>query len=635
MSEHTSESTPAESTSMTFEQMQLGAELMRALGDLGYTEPSDIQAASIPQVMAGHDLVGQAQTGTGKTAAFALPLLHHVDVNRAQCQVLILAPTRELAIQVAEAIETYGKYMRGLRVTCVYGGSSMQNQIRDIKRGAHVIVGTPGRTLDHIRRKTLKLGGVKSFVLDEADEMLRMGFIDDVERIMDATPDERQVLLFSATMPKEIRRIAQKYLSSPKEVSIKRSSATVSTITQKYWIVERGINKLSGLIRILAMQQHDGVIVFVRTRNDTDRVCESLLQRGVSASKLHGGIDQRTRQETVEQFRKGLMDVLVTTDVAARGLDVERITHVINFDPPHDSETYVHRIGRTGRAGREGTSILFLYAKERRWLRNLERDIRQRLDAMHMPTERDLEGRRIDHFKEQIHETHSSDMQPIYRHVIEDMAQSYDLDPLDCAAALLKMVTAPMGLVDPGNIYGDPRRDPPTTHRDDRRDNDRQDHHKEDRRDDSRDDSRSQRRETRDEPAHDAPAPNLASTPDMDLFRIDLTRADGITPRRIIGALMTDVGLPREAVGKIDFYQEYTTVELVKGLPPELLHDLESLEVAHLPIGMKLMTERPTSRPLVSGGPKPHNLRRGKTGSKKPRHKKRTSTSSKKRSFTK
>ncbi len=612
MTESISEQSP---TPLTFEHMQLGADLMRALSDLGYTEPSDIQAASIPEVMSGHDLVGQAQTGTGKTAAFALPLLHQVNLKVSQCQVLILAPTRELAIQVAEAIETYGKYMRGLRVTCVYGGSSMQNQVRALKRGAHVVVGTPGRTLDHIRRKTLKLGGVKSFVLDEADEMLRMGFIDDVERILDATPDERQVLLFSATMPQEIRRIAQKYLTDPKEVSIARKSATVSTIHQKYWIVERGINKLSGLVRILAMREHDGVIVFVRTRNDTERISESLIERGISVSKLHGGIDQRTRQDTVEQFRKGLMDVLVTTDVAARGLDVERITHVINFDPPHDSETYVHRIGRTGRAGREGTSILFLYAKERRWLRRLEKDIRQRLDAMHMPTERDLERRRIEHFKSQIHQVYASNLPPIYQRVIEDMTETHGMSAFDCAAALLKMASDPMGLVDPDEVRNDPRRDPKTNQK-----------HKSNQGDD-----RGQELRGRDE---ERQTPNLASTPDMDLYRIDLTRADGVTPRRIIGALMSDIGLPREAVGKIDFYQEYTTVELVKGLPPELIHDLEALEVAHLPIGLKPMTKRPSGRPIpTSGGPKPHNFRRGKTGSKKhkkPRHKKRGQSQGKK-----
>ena len=552
---------------------------MRALDELGYEEPSAIQAQSIPAVMAGHDLVGQAQTGTGKTAAFTLPLLHHLDLNVSQCQALVLTPTRELAIQVAEAIETYGKHIKGLRVTCLYGGSSMVNQIKELKRGAHIVVGTPGRTLDHIRRKTLRLNSAKSFVLDEADEMLRMGFIEDVERILDATPDDRQVLLFSATMPNAIRRIAQKYLVEPREVSIERKTATVSTITQKYWTVERGINKLSALSRILAMQEHDGVIVFVRTRRDTELVGEALMERGISVSKLHGGIDQSTRQETVEQFRKGVMDVLVTTDVAARGLDVERITHVVNFDPPHDSETYVHRIGRTGRAGREGTSILFLYAKERRWLKQLERDIRQPLEAMQLPTERELEGRRIEHFKSQVHETHVDDVQEIYARVIHDLCEEKGMSHLECAAALLKMVTAPMGLVEPAGLPG-----PPTvqvqssTHQNDEDGDSRRD------------------RSDRKERAARVSAPDE----DMDLYRIELTRTDGVTPRRIVGALTNEVGLPRAAIGRIEFYQEYTTVELARGLPQELVEDLTELEVAHLPIGMHLMLQPPTGKPLPS-----------------------------------
>ncbi len=572
----------------SFEQMELDGRLMRALDDLGFETPSEIQAASITRVMAGRDLVGQAQTGTGKTAAFGLPILQTINTNNPSCQALILAPTRELAIQVADAIAEYGKYLKGLRVTCVYGGSSMRDQIRDLKRGAHIVVGTPGRTLDHIRRKTLKLGGVQSFVLDEADEMLRMGFIDDVETILNSTPDDRQVLLFSATMPKQIRRIAEKYLADPVEVSIERKSSTVSTIHQKFWIVKRGMNKLKGLTRLLAMREHDGVIVFVRTRRDTDYIAEALLQQGVSVAKLHGGIDQKTRQDTVEQFRKGLFEVMVTTDVAARGLDVERITHVINFDPPHDSETYVHRIGRTGRAGREGTSVVFLYAKERRWLRNLERDINKRLDDMEMPTERELEERRIDVFKDQVFAEHVQGVESIYQHVIEDLMRDKNMTAQECAAALAKMATSPQGLVEPR--AHEPVRESRDRGRDNRNDRDDRDNRGRDSRDNNSDD--------------DGPTPNLASSPDMDLYRINLTREDGVTPKRIIGALMRDMGLPREAVGRIDYYQEYTTVELVKGLPMELVHDLAELEVAHLPIGLTLMTKAPSGKPLRarSGG---------------------------------
>ena len=348
----------------TFADFELIPEVLAAVRDVGYETPTPIQIPTIPHLLAGRDVVGQAQTGTGKTAAFALPLLSRLDLKRADPQILVLTPTRELAIQVAEAFQTYASHLRGFQVLPVYGGQDYAVQLRQLKRGVHVIVGTPGRLMDHMRRGTLKLSGLRTVVLDEADEMLRMGFIEDVEWILSQTPPQRQVALFSATMPSAIRRIAQQYLRDPAEITIKLRTTTAETIRQRYWIVT-GVHKLDALTRLLETEPFDGVLVFVRTRIAAVELADRLQARGYATSALNGDMPQKQREQTITRLKAGKLDILVATDVAARGLDVERISHVINFDIPNDTEAYVHRIGRTGRAGRSGEAILFVAPRER------------------------------------------------------------------------------------------------------------------------------------------------------------------------------------------------------------------------------------------------------------------------------
>jgi len=355
-----------------FERLALAPAILKAVADVGYELPSPIQAQAIPPLLEGRDLLGQAQTGTGKTAAFALPLLSRLDLSRAEPQLLVLTPTRELAIQVAEALQTYARHLPGFHILPVYGGQGMAAQLRGLQRGAHVIVGTPGRILDHLRRGTLRLGGLAAVVLDEADEMLRMGFIEDVETILGQTPVQRQTALFSATMPREIRRVAQRYLRDPVEIRIESRTTTVEAIRQRYWQV-RSLHKLDALTRILEGEEFDAMLVFVRTRTETTGLAEKLEARGYDAAPLNGDMQQAERERTVDRLRQGRLDILVATDVAARGLDVPRISHVINYDIPTDTEAYVHRIGRTGRAGRKGEAILFVAPREKHLLSAIER----------------------------------------------------------------------------------------------------------------------------------------------------------------------------------------------------------------------------------------------------------------------
>ena len=369
----------SESEQLTFQQLALSEPILKALNDVGYETPSPIQAETIPLLLSGRDVLGQAQTGTGKTAAFALPALSNIDVNQRDPQILVLAPTRELAIQVAEAFHKYAKHIKGFNVLPIYGGQEYGGQIRSLKRGVHAVVGTPGRVMDHIRKGTLNLDGLKTLVLDEADEMLRMGFIDDVEWILEQTPKTRQIALFSATMPTQVRRIATAHLTDPAQITIKMKTATANLIRQRFWPVS-GMHKLDALTRILEAETFDGMIIFVRTRIATVEVAEKLSARGFAASALNGDIPQAQRERTVDQLKKGKLDILVATDVAARGLDVERISHVVNYDIPHDTEAYIHRIGRTGRAGREGDAILFVAPRERRMLNAIERATSKKIE---------------------------------------------------------------------------------------------------------------------------------------------------------------------------------------------------------------------------------------------------------------
>ncbi|MDE2585571.1 MAG: DEAD/DEAH box helicase, partial [Betaproteobacteria bacterium] len=409
-----------------FSQLGLSEPLLKALADVGYETPSPIQAACIPIILAGQDLLGMAQTGTGKTAAFALPILEKINLAERKPQALILTPTRELAIQVAEAFQRYAKHLPGFHVLPIYGGQSLGIQLRQLERGAHVIIGTPGRVMDHLERKSLNLDSLKVMALDEADEMLRMGFIDDVEWILERVPATRQTALFSATMPEPIRRVAQKYLREPQEVKIKSATATVSAIRQRYWQVS-GLHKLDALTRILEVEEEfDAAIIFVRTKTATEELAQKLEARGYAASALNGDMNQAMRERTIEQLKNGGLDIVIATDVAARGIDVPRVSHVINYDIPYDSEAYVHRIGRTGRAGRTGNAILFVSPREMRMLRTIERVTKQPIEPLKLPTKQDVADRRIGQFKQQVLSVLEAGNLGFFEEVVSQIEQDQD-----------------------------------------------------------------------------------------------------------------------------------------------------------------------------------------------------------------
>ncbi|EQD60439.1 DEAD/DEAH box helicase domain-containing protein, partial [mine drainage metagenome] len=439
MSHSDPHSTAAGPALANFSALGLPEPLLRALQAVGYETPSPIQAATIPPLLAGKDLLGQAQTGTGKTAAFALPILARIDLTRAEPQALVLAPTRELAIQVAEAFSRYAAQLPGFHVLPIYGGQGYGPQLHALRRGAHVIVGTPGRVIDHLERGTLKLDALAHLVLDEADEMLRMGFIDDVESILKKTPPRRQVALFSATMPQAIRRIAQTYLRDPVEITIKGKTTTVAEVQQRYWLVS-GLHKLDALTRILEVETFDGMIVFARTKQATDELAEKLSARGFSAAALNGDVPQALRERIVQRFKDAQIDILVATDVAARGLDVERVSHVLNYDIPTDTESYVHRIGRTGRAGRSGDAILFVTPRERHLLRAIERATRQPITPMQLPGAEAVNDRRIARFMERITEARALEGTDEFQRLLERYEQEQNVPAIEIAAALARMV---------------------------------------------------------------------------------------------------------------------------------------------------------------------------------------------------
>jgi len=392
------------SVDTTFRDLNLPAPLLATLDEVGYETPTPIQAQAIPHLLEGLDLLGHAPTGTGKTAAFALPLLARLNFQQHKVQVMVLTPTRELAIQVAEAFQRYASGIKGFHVLPIYGGQDYSGQIRQLKRGVHVVVGTPGRVMDHMRKGTLKLDYLQALVLDEADEMLRMGFIDDVEWVLEQIPKERQMALFSATMPREIQRIARRHLRDPQEISIKTKTATAATIRQRYWPVDR-MHKLDALTRILEVEPFDALLMFVRTKTATTMLAERLEARGYSAAALNGDMAQKDRERTVERLKKGAVDIVVATDVAARGLDVDRISHVVNYDIPSDTEAYIHRIGRTGRAGRKGEAILFVAPRERRMLSVIENATRQKIEPLKLPSTEMVNNKRIANFKQSITDT--------------------------------------------------------------------------------------------------------------------------------------------------------------------------------------------------------------------------------------
>ncbi|MEP5764394.1 MAG: DEAD/DEAH box helicase [Halieaceae bacterium] len=551
----------------SFAELGLPAPLMQALDEVGYETPSAIQAQTIPHLLEGKDLLGQAQTGTGKTAAFALPLLARLDLKQKDPQVLVLAPTRELAIQVAEAFQRYAAHIPGFHVLPIYGGQDYSGQLRGLKRGAHVVVGTPGRVMDHMRKGSLKLGGLKCLVLDEADEMLRMGFIDDVEWILEQTPEQRQLVLFSATMPQAIKRITKRYLKEPEEVIIKVKQTTAETIRQRVWMVS-GLHKLDALTRILEVEEFDGIIVFVRTKNSTVELAQKLAARGYATSPLNGDIPQQQREKTVNALKKGQLDILVATDVAARGLDVERISHVINYDIPYDVEAYVHRIGRTGRAGRSGDAILFASNRERRLLRAIEKSTGKDIDKMELPTAAAVTDTRVKRFKGKISAALDTQELDQCRVLVEEYQHEYGVPVIEVAAALVAMAQEKQPLF---------MKERPQSARPDRGERgekggkgERAPRAREER------PERGERRPPSEKRESDAPGPDRG----MQRYRVEVGHSHKVKPGNIVGAIANEAEIDAEHIGRIEIYENYSTVDMPEGMPKEVFNHLKGVWVA-------------------------------------------------------
>jgi len=542
--------TKSDSGPATFDELGLSAPVLEALKAVGYESPSPIQSATIPVLLAGHDMLGQAQTGTGKTAAFALPLLSRIKVRTGPPQVIVLVPTRELAIQVAEAFQRYAGQIKGFHVLPIYGGQSYTPQLMSLKRGAHVVVGTPGRVMDHIKRGTLDLGGVTCLVLDEADEMLQMGFVDDIEWILEQTPPTRQVALFSATLPSPIRRIAQKHLREPVEVTITSKTSTAANIRQRYWVVS-GVHKLDALTRILEAESFEGMLIFTRTKQSTVELAERLEARGFAVAALNGDMQQKERERTVTRLKGGQLDILVATDVAARGLDVERISHVVNYDVPYDTESYVHRIGRTGRAGRNGEAILFITPRERNMLRYIERATRSPLEPMDLPTVADVNEQRVARFRQRITETIASGQAEAFRSLIEEFEREHDVPAIEIAAALASLLQggSPLLLKEKSGDGGG---------------------------------TRAERGEPEPRPAREEraePAERLADE-DTETFRLEVGYVHGVKPGNIVGAIANVAGLEGRQIGHVDIREDHTYVGLPRGMPDEIMRELAKTRVA-------------------------------------------------------
>jgi ATP-dependent RNA helicase DeaD len=526
----------------SFRELNLPAPLLAALDAVGYETPTPIQAQTIPQLLNGMDLLGHAPTGTGKTAAFALPLLSRIDIARPHVQVLVLTPTRELAIQVAEAFHRYASQLRGFHVLPIYGGQDYSGQIRQLKRGVHVVVGTPGRVMDHMRKGTLKLGTLQALVLDEADEMLRMGFIDDVEWILEQTPARRQMALFSATMPKEIQHIARRHLHDPQEISIESRTATADTIRQRYWLVS-GLHKLDALTRILEVESFDGLLMFVRTKTATTELAERLEARGYSAAALNGDMVQKQREQMVERLKQGSLDILVATDVAARGLDVDRISHVINYDIPYDTEAYIHRIGRTGRAGRRGDAILFVAPRERRMLNAIEKATRQKIEPLELPSTEVVNNKRIADFKQTISDTLAAGELDFMQSLLEQYQQEHDVPALEIAAALAKLS------IGDRQLLLNPEKERPVR-------------------------PNNEPKPRKDKPAPHRSAPHSRPPRGMERFRIEVGYQHQVKPGNIVGAIANEAGLDAQHIGHIDIHTEFSLVDLPTGMPNEVFQGL-------------------------------------------------------------
>lgn len=544
----------------TFSDLGLSAEVLKGLAAVGYETPSQIQAATIPPLLEGRHVVGLAQTGTGKTAAFALPILSRLDLSQKTPQALVLAPTRELAIQVSEAFEKYAAHMKGVKVLPIYGGQGYGVQLSALRRGVHVVVGTPGRIMDHLEKGTLDLSELRFLVLDEADEMLNMGFAEDVETILADTPDDKHVALFSATMPAQIRRISKKYLEDPVEITVKNKTSTVSSITQRYLIVSYP-QKVDALTRILEVENFEGMIVFVRTKNETETLAEKLRARGYSAMAINGDVAQVQRERTINQLKAGKLDILVATDVAARGLDVERISHVVNYDIPTDTESYVHRIGRTGRAGRTGDSIAFVTPRERHLLRAIEKATRQPLTQMQLPTVDDVNATRLSRFDDQITQALAEPERiDFFRDVVSHYVSEHDVAEVDVAAALAAVMHGAQPLL------LEPEPEPR---------------------------NRSfEERSSHAGKADRSPRESRSGAP-MAAYRIEVGKRHKVEPRQIVGALANEGGLSRGDFGYISIKPDFSVVELPADLPAGTLDRLASTRISG-----KLIEIKPDNGPF-------------------------------------
>ena len=590
-------------TVTAFNQLALNNSILKGLDDVGYETPSPIQAQTIPLILDGRDIIGQAQTGTGKTAAFALPILSNIDLKQKDPQVLVLAPTRELAIQVAEAFQKYAKHLNGFHVLPVYGGQDFRGQIQALKRGVHVVVGTPGRVMDHMRRGTLTLDNLKTLVLDEADEMLRMGFIDDVEWVLEQAPDSRQIALFSATMPSQIRRIATKYLTDPAQVTIKMTTTTAASIRQRFWPVS-GTHKLDALTRILEAEEFDAMIIFVRTKTATVELSDKLQARGYAAAAINGDIQQSQRERSVNDLKKGNLDILIATDVAARGLDVPRISHVVNYDIPHDTESYVHRIGRTGRAGRQGDAILFVAPREKRLLSAIEKATNQKIEIMELPSTELINDQRIVKFKQRITDTIATEHNSMFYQMIEQYQQEHDVPALKIAAALAHLLQGQT----PFLLSNKPQRKAADFKRDDdrpprkRRDRDDRGDRGRDRND--RNDRGDRIRNNREERA---PRKDRDSSPaeGMESYRIEVGNNHDVRPGNIVGAIANEAGMDSKNIGRIQINDSFSLVDLPSNMSKDALSDLKKAWVSGQQLNISRLSkegkssgsdERPTKK---------------------------------------
>jgi|TARA_B110001450_G_scaffold240080_2_gene248489 ATP-dependent RNA helicase DeaD len=586
-------------SSIDFASLGISAPVLKAVLQLGYEQPTPVQAQCIPILLNGKNLLGTAQTGTGKTAAFALPFLSQLDDKQKTPQILVLTPTRELAIQVAEAFQSYAKHIKGFHVLPIYGGADIGGQLRGLKRGAQVVVGTPGRMLDHLRRRSLDLSQVRGLILDEADEMLRMGFIDDVETILAKTPNDCQRALFSATMPPAIRRVTQKYLGDAETISIENKTKTVERIEQQY-VTCKSHQKMDALTRVLEVESFDGMIIFVRTKSSTVDIAERLEARGFSSAALNGDLSQAIRERTINRLKKGQVDIVVATDVAARGLDVERISHVINFDIPYDNESYVHRIGRTGRAGRDGKAILFITPKENRLLRSIEKSTRQVIKPMAMPSNEEVSGQRIQQFTEQLLKTMELPKLDKFRSLIQQLADENDLEMAHVAAALvfenqkerplfpkLETITAPTNKDRDRDSGRERNRDRGDRNKDR---GDRKEHRGQ--RTENRDSRAEPRRERSEKPKRESKAKDADANRDgvpMVTYRLEVGNNDGISPSNIVGAIANEADIESRFIGEIKLHDDYSTVDLPEGMPADLLNHLKKVRVCAKPMRISVL----------------------------------------------